>query len=390
MSNEWLVAQAGPNDAISAYISAPPRGMTHPPQNPKVRKKLMEQLGEYGVDLSADEWPWPRPEKPQAKDLSMSKTPKRSKLSCSTPSHICLKEVRSGAVASVARNQNALTQKWMVHFNKEHPQLVSNTPQDTENDQFAKSGNLAARPVLTFRPTDMLPSKSAMSATHRGCTRLSNNGGSGSGAAGSNVSAFAADMEPVAGSNAVSQSVQRPSSSQFGSPGTAKLAEETWQTSNKIPQRSYSDTDLRNNATGLRSAGRTHRAGVRDRYRLSVDLTTPGARVLSGAGSSANPPSGWDSDLSELNGLHSSAMRKANPSKMKVLPMPEKRRKKKGEEDETQLSESGLFFARYSGDTALKTVKELNRSLNMTQKRDEEGTSDDNSNKWAGLGLSLR
>ncbi|CAE7320481.1 unnamed protein product, partial [Symbiodinium sp. KB8] len=64
--NDWFGPHVGPMAAVATYRSAPPRGMTNPPQNPKVRDQLIQELEEYGVALEVESWP------PRAPDLQAS------------------------------------------------------------------------------------------------------------------------------------------------------------------------------------------------------------------------------------------------------------------------------------------------------------------------------
>lgn len=43
--------------AIKEYRKAPPKGMTNPPQNPRVREMLVQELEENGVALKAGSQP---------------------------------------------------------------------------------------------------------------------------------------------------------------------------------------------------------------------------------------------------------------------------------------------------------------------------------------------
>lgn len=118
------------------------------------------------------------------------------------------------------------------------------------------------------------------------------------------------------------------------------------------------DYELNNKVEVLRSACRIHRAGVADVCRYGADVTAPGSMVL-GLPDSVGV---WGSDASELTREHNGAMRMAAPSKLELLPVQQKRRKKKGDED-LQISQSGLFQARYPGDPSLRGIKALTKQL---------------------------
>merc|ERR1711879_1104498 len=121
------------------------------------------------------------------------------------------------------------------------------------------------------------------------------------------------------------------------------------------------DRELGNDISCLRSMGRLHKAAVADRFRFGADLSAAGSMVLAGAGAGPNPQGKWSSDASELNKFHNSAMRTVNPSGLDEVKEPKKRRKKKAEEDELKLSDSGLFFARYPPSEPLKALKAIRR-----------------------------
>eukprot|EP00927_Polykrikos_kofoidii_P013419 TRINITY_DN15851_c1_g1_i1.p1 TRINITY_DN15851_c1_g1~~TRINITY_DN15851_c1_g1_i1.p1 ORF type:complete len:423 (-),score=81.47 TRINITY_DN15851_c1_g1_i1:35-1174(-) len=329
--------------------------MTNPPQNPKVRKMLLEQLSSNGIDLDIDEWPLP-PVKHPARQLI-----KRTSWGWPTTSLVSLSEQRSGGIHAVESTRKAIVKKWM-----NAPEVLSTTHGRCRGQGGRKENTSATgRTERNVEPNEATLAKDVQDASRRsGSIDTANMGKNGNRARrhSSSRRVSGAGGGSPAGNNTGGKLT-------FGAPrcrskdSVAKSAEETWQTSTKVVQRSYTETDLRNNIDALRTSGRAHRAAVGDRFRLGVDLFTPGSLVLSGASAAANPPGAWSSDASELNLLHNSAMRQVNPSNMRLLPMPEKRRKKKGEEDETQLSESGLFFARYDGNQALKSLKAMKRNF---------------------------
>jgi hypothetical protein len=141
-----------------------------------------------------------------------------------------------------------------------------------------------------------------------------------------------------------------------------KASNDTAGTAKGKAKKVLDDTQFRNGIDALRSRSRLHAAGVSDRHRFVGDLSAAGSMVLTGAGAAGGPQAGrWQSDASDLNVFHNSAMRTVNPSGLKERTIEVKRRKKR-EEDDLQLSESGLFVARYVGDPNVKLAKTLRQS----------------------------
>jgi len=138
--------------------------------------------------------------------------------------------------------------------------------------------------------------------------------------------------------------------------------EGAWQPNKQVVTRVIGETELKNDLAALRSMGRLHGAGVKDRFRFGAGTQTiAGAMVLSGPGSVPTCPGKWVSDMSELTKNHNGAMRVVNPSGLDELKAdPRKRRKKKDEEDEMRLGDSGLF-CRYPPNEPLKVLKALRR-----------------------------
>jgi len=57
---DWFASTVKPDASVAEYVSAPPRGMTNAPQNPKVRAALLKELTEFAVALDSPVWPPPR------------------------------------------------------------------------------------------------------------------------------------------------------------------------------------------------------------------------------------------------------------------------------------------------------------------------------------------
>jgi len=58
-AEDWFSSTVKPDASVREYTTAPPRGMTNAPQNPKVRAQLLKDLNAFSVQLEAPVWPPP-------------------------------------------------------------------------------------------------------------------------------------------------------------------------------------------------------------------------------------------------------------------------------------------------------------------------------------------
>lgn len=164
--------------------------------------------------------------------------------------------------------------------------------------------------------------------------------------------------------------------------------EEPWQLVQKHSNRVLTESELRNGLASLRTQGRLHRAAVSDQYRFGADLSVGGSMVLSGAGASPTPPGVWASYASHLNIFHNKAMRTVNPSQLELLPEVKKkpRKKKADDEDDLQLSKSGLFFSRYKPDAAYRTIRRIRRDT-FPESEEEKAEGEHHARQLVALGF---
>jgi len=62
-AEDWYAGTVKPTASVAEYAAAPPKGMTNPPQNPKVRALLLQDLNEQGRQLTMEVWPPPKPQR---------------------------------------------------------------------------------------------------------------------------------------------------------------------------------------------------------------------------------------------------------------------------------------------------------------------------------------
>lgn len=343
-TEDWFNSTVTPDAAVSTYAGAWPKGMTNPPQNPKVRKMLLEDLTHYGVQLSPPIWP------PQQRPRQEEKR----------------------RVPELSRSMGDLMQSYSS--------LISDGTYRLRRPWNQKGGRASSNSKSTMRPTKRIYSGGydedlSQSSISRSLDTSRMSVGYTTG--------MWRHKDPGAGDSAGSASgagaSASPASSKKGAAGDGGKKKEKGKAmmvapGKEKPDRIMSDIELRNAREGLRAQSSLHNSSVQDRYRFASD-TSPGANlVIAGAGTgwgNAAPP--WASDASYLNQFHHSAIRIVNPSGLELLPEePKSRRKKKKDDDELQLSESGLFQPRYPLDTSLRSLKTLKKKTYPEACRTEE------------------
>uniref|UniRef100_A0A7S4SK07 Uncharacterized protein n=1 Tax=Alexandrium monilatum TaxID=311494 RepID=A0A7S4SK07_9DINO len=72
---EWYNSSVDPRSPVSEYINTPPKGMTSPPQSKRVRRALLRDLNELGVQLEHPSWPPRKLELDEPCDISPQRGP---------------------------------------------------------------------------------------------------------------------------------------------------------------------------------------------------------------------------------------------------------------------------------------------------------------------------
>jgi len=317
--------------------------MTNPPQNPKVRAKLLAELEEYGVQLEVESWPPPMPDlKAQGYMFGQRAEPL---------------DIRSPA----GKRASGLAQKHMSWI------------RDGDTGHIA---NRLADQLVPF--TQTAQSRSGSRSESRPASRPSSGAMVGSR---SEPALGAKQKDGSKGSKNASKQVQRPVSNQKGKPvqasGTASQKDAaakdssaqgskqdsagTGEAGKQKATRVASETELDNSLIGLRSQGRLHRAAVGDRFRFGADLKAAGGMVLKGAGATPVTPGMWASDGSELVKFHNKAIRNVNPSHLPLKPV-EKHKKKKKKVDEDELP-TGEKYQLYEADKSYRAIRRLRRTF---------------------------
>jgi len=357
-----------PQASVAEYRSAPPKGMTNAPQNPKVRAKLLKELEEYEVQLEVESWPPPMP------DL------KASGFFFGARAEPI--DIRSPA-AKVASDLAQKHMSWIRDGDTRHianrlsDQLVPFIPKEDKSGPASRPGS--------GKPTQKLvPSKSEPAL---GSKQSSKDGSKGS-------------------KNA-SKQVQRPVSNQKGKPAQTsgsggqkdaaskdksaqgpKQDASTGEAGQQKVARAPSETELDNSLIILRSQGRLHRAGIGDKFRFGADLMAAGSMVLKGAGSTPSAPGVWASDASELVKFHNKAIRNVNPSHLPIKPVEkQKKKKKKVDEDELLTGETPQL---YEADKSYRSIRRLRRSFYPDSFEKEKTKKEQVISETQGLFSSLR
>jgi len=372
-AQEWYGPHVTPYASVADYRTAPPKGMTNPPQNPKVRAKLLAELEEYGVQLEVESWPPPMPDlKASGYVFGQPAEP----LDCRSPA---------------CKRASGLAQKHMSWI------------------RDGDTGHIANRLADQLVPFTQRPeSRSDSRGESRPASRPS------SGKAGSMVGSKsepalgAKQKDGSKGSKNASKQVQRPVSNQKGKPvqasGTASQKDAaakdssaqgskqdsagTGEAGKQKASRVANDTELGNSLIGLRSQGRLHQASCVDRFRFGADLKAAGGMVLKGAGATPVAPGMWASDGSELIKFHNKAIRLVNPSHLPLKPL-EKHKKKKKKVDEDELP-TGEKYQLYEADKSYRAIRRLRRTFYPDSFQQEKTKKEHVIAETQGLMASLR
>eukprot|EP00929_Paragymnodinium_shiwhaense_P107968 TRINITY_DN74305_c0_g1_i1.p1 TRINITY_DN74305_c0_g1~~TRINITY_DN74305_c0_g1_i1.p1 ORF type:complete len:418 (-),score=72.44 TRINITY_DN74305_c0_g1_i1:205-1458(-) len=383
----WYGPHVGPDASVKEYSMATPRGMTNPPQSRRVKSTLYKELHEYGVDFAHESWPPPNPLRQTPKhSLLVSKQPEARNNNIRYPQNalLTLEEQRAAMPIFIGSSPADITSKYLAIIKAKSGkspklpaspslpviQLQAPTGGGERQTSVASAGARTAISLdeprqrskaraLTYPAHDRGP-KSKERKTWHGNSLLTPGGGSGD---------FGKKGDSRSRSKSVSSEGRRSAvangsgaGSRHGDKGNGagKNGQGAGDENPEKGARVATEYELHNKVEALRSASRLHRAGAADIHKFCADVSTPGSMVL------GNPDSSgcWSSDAAELTRFHNGAMRMVDPSKLEVLPMPTRgRKKKKGDEENQALSETGKFFARYPRDPALRVVKTLCRQM---------------------------
>jgi hypothetical protein len=123
-------------------------------------------------------------------------------------------------------------------------------------------------------------------------------------------------------------------------------------------------TELDNRMRALKGMSQLHRAAVADRFRFCASASSGEPMVLKASSLNQANPGKWASDSAFLNKFHNSAIRIVAPSGLEVLKETDckkKKKKKKDSDGELQMSDSGLFVARYPIDENLVKIRKIRK-----------------------------
>eukprot|EP00403_Amphidinium_massartii_P005311 CAMPEP_0178382604 /NCGR_PEP_ID=MMETSP0689_2-20121128/6577_1 /TAXON_ID=160604 /ORGANISM="Amphidinium massartii, Strain CS-259" /LENGTH=396 /DNA_ID=CAMNT_0020002809 /DNA_START=1 /DNA_END=1191 /DNA_ORIENTATION=+ len=334
---QWFGQQAEHKDLRSYATSPPCRGMSNPPQSPKVRQDLLQHLNQVGVRHSSARPKWRMEGSVVA---SPRKVPYEFGSSASPVAEVRKRFTGQGQNCRPITKCGATQVPgafWRAGAIKDLGRpLISREDADDSEAWFQQKLHYDLQ----------LKSRNAVTPP-----------------AWSSSTALDVAGEPISpgsrGSPGASPGRKGPRSGQRDSSVQA-MRQQMMITSMSDPEFwRY----VHASKEGLLGQGRLHRAAVSDRFRFSADDIAGGGLVISGAGMAAQPPPGvWASDAAHLHRFHNSAMRIVAPSGLEPLSADDaKRRKKRGDDDDLQMSNSGLFKALYPVDGGLKAVRKLRK-----------------------------
>mmetsp|Transcript_101471 Transcript_101471/g.217276 ORF Transcript_101471/g.217276 Transcript_101471/m.217276 type:complete len:386 (-) Transcript_101471:50-1207(-) len=339
-AEDWFNSTVTPDAAVSTYAGAWPKGMTNPPQNPKVRKMLLEDLQRYQVQLSHPSWP------PQQRPVQeeVRRVPELSR---------SMGDLMQSYSSLISDGTYRLRRPW----NQKGGRTSSPLKSTMRNAKRIYSGGYEEDLSQSSLSRSLDTSRMSVGYT----TGMWRHKAPGAGDSVGSASASASPASSKKGAGDASKKKEQ-RKAMMVAPGKEK------------PDRIMSDIELRNAREGLRAQSSLHNSSVQDRYRFASDVS-PGANlVIAGAGTGwGNAAPNWASDASYLNQFHHGAIRIVNPSGLDTLPEePKSRRKKKKDEDDLQLSDSGLFQPRYPLDNSLRSLKMLKKKTFPEACRTEE------------------
>lgn len=322
------VQHGGPVSTVASYIAARPRGMSNPPQNPEVRRRLLRDLRQAGISLE----PLPRPQM----------------LSCQSGENATWEPRTQRPTPTNGRSDGADGGRVNVSYDKCE----------------ARGGGVDGSGVRTspWNPTPRRAARWRLEQELWGSPTSSRRGKLGAQATCLQDPVRSTVTAAACGADAGTQRSSARRSSPKGYVQDAQGPHDDEEPKKSSITRALSDTDLHSGIAALRMAGRMHRATVQDIHRAASDLSMCGSMVLSGPNASPSSPSAWASHASMLTKFHNAAMRTVNPSGLERLPPPRAKRTRRAglADDDGRVGEVGNASLRcYKGDEALRRIREI-------------------------------
>lgn len=315
----YVPAPRGPDTLLEDYVYSPPRGMTCAPQNPKVRAKLLQDLADYGIPLENPSYPaslWP----PQVHKDKPPPEQHLGALSRASPKNRHTMISTNSAIATLYSGSVASRPA------RKRQLLWSGRHNGTDQYDYGQdiSYTVAGRPTALWRPNK--------------------------------ISLESSTSVPVL------KSPEKELLDTFSKEGKKKEKDK------KQLQGSLSESELRNARDVLKGQQSLHIATVQERFKFTAD-TSPGV-----------PAHAWDSEASFLLNFHSGAIRKVAPSGLEPVKEPPKwkrKKKKKDDIEDLQLSESGIFVQKYPIDESLKSLRRLKKNMypEVVRRQQEEAAA---------------
>lgn len=331
--DEWFGPHVGPSAAVSTYRRAPPQGMTNPPQNPRVREMLVQELEENGVTLKVKSWP------PKAPDLKTGNQPSEP-FRCRNPAAKVAQDLarkhknwaRDGdtrrLATSVARPKSCGALPAM------NGTATSGLPSSRVSNDLTPTASLPLLvPTPIVSPAERSPTGSPRSSPRSSRLRVTQ---------GSSRSGSKTQGRGVQGRGR-RQLTKDPSKDREVVKMTKLVAVD----------------DMKSSLRALKTQGRLHRAAVNDKFCFGAESS--GGEVIKGAGAVPTCQGVWTSDMSELVKFHNASVRHIKPSNLALIPDEEKQKKKKKkvDEDELEMGEREL----YEADQSYRNIRKLRRAF---------------------------
>lgn len=403
-AEEWFPPPLRPDApaAIASYISAPPRGMTNAPRNPKVREALLKDLQEYAIGVAPPVWPpqragagppgggslemrWrlkssgsrsspavlngvtcpyqppakkgvspqrpaqrpkvPRPEAAEAPPAATEKKPSKwfysRGLDAQQEMDITLE--RSGTMRLGISDQGGL-----LLASPEPGTLVQQWNSENPNALIRAGDRIVEvnevrddiqKMIEELRTNEVLDLK-VRKAWDLGIDSLQLSRGSPTARWRPQRSSLDEVVNPPV---IFSREREKDATGRLPSRGSVRQ-EAAWQRpGSEKPNRAMSDSELRNARDALKGQSGLHVAAAADRFRFAWDASKGAPLCIKGGGVPTGMPADvWASDGAFLNNYHNGAVRSAYPSALQPLKEEDqqvrKKKKGKGEDDDDELT----------------------------------------------------
>lgn len=419
---DWFSCDAPNTGSIAAYVAAPPKGMSNPPQNPKVRKALAAELNDLAVRLEYRDWPPPRriPSIPVSsgmerhrQQLLMRKSPSSPAVFGGTSLNTSVDPFSAKKLKSTKRNvcpasqsgERAASAKWVYSIgldehSKEFDITLERQHGGTKLGICSYGSVLLANPEsgslveqwnwehqdLSVQEGDCIVEVNGIRGDLRKMTKQlkrarvcklkirkawTNSADVNSQSRGSPTALWRTRRDfmledeelTITGGN-------RPP---LAAPKVKKIkGDDAWVglAKQKILDRVPTDLEMKNSRDVLKAQSNLNAAEFTDRFRMNADMSPSAPLFLDGAGTpSCQPNDSWSSDGAILVMFHNGALRLANPSKLQMAEELEvtagasNSRRKRDSTTNLLVTSSSQFRPKYPIDHSLRSLRKFRKHL---------------------------